>query len=76
MDTGRLILDSKQKNFLLFILSCLGFIFSGVAQAQLGSIDGEWRSYASDAGSTKYTELDQIYADNFEELQIACDGLP
>lgn len=71
MDTGRLILDSKQKNFSLFILSCLGFIFSGVAHAQLGSIDGEWRSYASDAGSTKYTELDQIYADNFEELQIA-----
>tara|TARA_B100000029_G_scaffold490323_1_gene549246 strand:- start:12266 stop:14272 length:2007 start_codon:yes stop_codon:yes gene_type:complete len=71
MDTGRLILDSKQKNFALFILSCLGFIFSGVAHAQLGSIDGEWRSYASDAGSTKYTELDQIYADNFEDLQIA-----
>ncbi len=70
MDTGRLILDSKQKKFSLFVLSCVGFLLCGDAQAQLGSNDGEWTNYASDTGSTKYTSLDQINADNFEELEI------
>ena len=70
MDTGRLILDSKQKKFSLFVLSCVGFLLCGGAQAQLGSNDGEWTNYASDTGSTKYTSLDQINADNFEELEI------
>ena len=70
MDTGRLILDSKQEKFSLFVLSCVGFLLCGGAQAQLGSNDGEWTNYASDTGSTKYTSLDQINADNFEELEI------
>ena len=39
--------------------------------AQNGSNDGEWPSYAADAGSTKYTALDQINADNFADLEIA-----
>ena len=39
--------------------------------AQLGNSDGEWLSYAADAGSTKYTSLAQINADNFEQLEVA-----
>ena len=39
--------------------------------SQIGSIDGEWRSYASDAGSTKFTNLSQIHGDNFGELEVA-----
>ena len=36
------------------------------AAAQHGApADGEWRSYAGDSGSTKYSPLDQITADNF-----------
>ena len=70
MDTGRLILDSKQKKFSLFVLSCVGFLLCGGAQEQLAYNDGEWTNYASDTGSTKYTSLDQINADNFEELEI------
>ena len=41
------------------------------AHAQYGAVDGEWRTYAGDQGSTKYSPLDQIDAANFEELRIA-----
>ena len=41
------------------------------ANAQYGATNGEWRSYGGDVGSTKYSPLDQITADNFEELEIA-----
>ena len=41
------------------------------AAAQYGAVDGEWRSYAGDNGSTKYSPLDQIDASNFEDLRIA-----
>ena len=49
----------------------LFFSTSLLALAQNGSSDGEWPSYAADAGSTKYTSLSQINADNFAELDIA-----
>ena len=50
-----------------------GLLFSTslMALAQSGSSDGEWPSYAADAGSTKYTSLSQINAGNFAELDIA-----
>ena len=41
------------------------------AAAQYGAVDGEWRSYAGDPGSTKYSPLDQIDAGNFGDLRIA-----
>ena len=47
------------------------FFFVTKSLSQIGSIDGEWRSYASDAGSTKFTNLSQIHGDNFGELEIA-----
>ena len=39
--------------------------------AQHGATGGEWRSYGGDVGSTKYSPLDQIAKDNFEDLEIA-----
>ena len=39
--------------------------------AQYGAAGGEWRAYAGDQGSTKYSPLDQIDASNFEDLRIA-----
>lgn len=39
--------------------------------AQHGSDGAEWRSYAGDRGSTKYTPLDQIDRDNLHRLEIA-----
>ena len=39
--------------------------------AQQGTENGEWRSYASDLASTRYSPLDQINSDNFNDLEIA-----
>ncbi len=40
------------------------------AAAQYGAQDGEWRSYGGDVGSTKYSPLDLITRDNFEDLEL------
>ena len=39
--------------------------------AQQGASKGEWRYYGGDAGSTKYSPLDQINAANVKQLEIA-----
>ena len=39
--------------------------------AQQGAADGEWPSFAGDLGSTKYSGLDQIDADNVDALRVA-----
>ena len=42
------------------------------AGAQYGArADGEWPTYGGDLGNTKYSPLDQITADNFDQLEIA-----
>ena len=44
---------------------------AGPAAAQYGApVDGEWRSYAGDTGSTKYSPLDQITAENVGDLEV------
>ncbi len=39
--------------------------------AQYGTTNGEWRSYAGEPGSTKYSPLDQINKENARNLRIA-----
>ena len=39
--------------------------------AQSGAVNGEWRSYGGDEGSTRYSPLDQINRDNVKDLKIA-----
>ena len=46
-------------------------LLAGPVGAQQGATGGEWRSYGGDVGSTKYSPLDQITADNFGSLEIA-----
>ena len=47
------------------------WLAAGAAQAQYGApASGEWRSYAGDAGSTKYSPLDRITAENFANLEL------
>jgi len=41
------------------------------AFAQMGTANGEWRSYGGDLGHTRYAPLDQINASNFKDLEIA-----
>ena len=55
----------------LQVIAVLFLSSSSMLFAQNGSSDGEWPSYAADAGSTKYTSLSQINSDNFSELEIA-----
>src|SRR5215510_6506452 len=53
----------------LFVIAMLSL--SPVLNAQSGAKNGEWRSYAGDTGSTRYSSLDQINAGNFNTLEIA-----
>src|SRR2546422_7191784 len=39
--------------------------------AQNGAKNGEWRAYAGEPGSTKYSPLDQINRENAKNLRIA-----
>jgi quinoprotein glucose dehydrogenase len=41
-----------------------------VTRAQRGAVNGEWRWYGGDAAGTKYSPLDQINAENVNQLQI------
>ena len=41
------------------------------AYGQSGAKGGEWRTYGGDLGSTRYSRLDQITRDNFQNLEIA-----
>ena len=47
-------------------------IAAGFAVAQdRGTRDGEWRYIGGDVWHTRYSALDQVTADNFEELEVA-----
>ena len=60
-----------RKTLASFLIGSNFFFFSLSASGQYGSTNGEWNSYAADAGSTKYTNLSEITADNFEQLELA-----
>ena len=54
------------------LCAAIGFVLLGASiAAQSGARNGEWRSYAGDVGSTRYSPLDQIDAANFSKLEIA-----
>src|SRR5262245_50045271 len=44
---------------------------TGPLLRQSGAKNGEWRSYAADTGSTRYSPLGQIDASNFNKLEVA-----
>ncbi len=49
----------------------LAFFGHDLSAAQQGARDGEWPTYGGDLGSTRYSPLDHIAADNFGELEVA-----
>jgi glucose dehydrogenase len=55
----------------LVAAACLAL--SAPAQAGLhdGTANGEWRYWGGDEASSRYSPLDQINADNFEDLEVA-----
>ena len=46
-------------------------VMGSVAEAQEGTANGEWRHYAGDLASTRYSPLDQIDGGNFDDLELA-----
>ncbi|HEX2475534.1 MAG TPA: hypothetical protein VHK01_12355 [Lacipirellulaceae bacterium] len=52
-------------------LVCLLVLTAVPLTGQYGTKNGEWRSYAGDPGSTKYSPLDQINKENAKSLRIA-----
>ncbi|MEQ8312765.1 MAG: pyrroloquinoline quinone-dependent dehydrogenase [Gammaproteobacteria bacterium] len=53
------------------IIASLLVVTPHIAIAQNGAPNGEWPSYGGDLGNTRYSNLDQINADNFSELEVA-----
>ena len=69
---------SKPKSVYNNVARCVPIIavlvllaLSGSALAQNGAADGEWHHYGGDAGSTRYSPLDQITPANVDDLEIA-----
>ena len=52
-------------------LTLLGLAVASVCWAQEGTANGEWRHYAGDLASTRYSPLDQIDSTNFNDLELA-----
>lgn len=65
--TQTLTMNLIVKHFLI------GLLLTAVtpAQAQYGAPDGDWPYWGGDAGSTRYSALDQINKDNAQDLEIA-----
>ena len=55
---------------IIIAFSLLGLQAPASVLAQQGATDGNWPVYASDNGSTKYSALNQINADNVDQLEI------
>ena len=54
------------------VIAVLLFLLCATLQAQSGApANGEWPTYGGDLGSTKYSPLSQIDADNFSKLTVA-----
>jgi quinoprotein glucose dehydrogenase len=51
-------------------LGAVLYAMSG-ASGQAGATSGEWRAYAADIASTRYSPLDQVNAGNFDSLEVA-----
>jgi len=51
--------------------SCVFVIVTTTAIAQRGEPGAEWPTYGADLASTRYSILDQINAENFNELEVA-----
>src|SRR5882724_7811402 len=52
-------------------VTCLLAFLAIPAAAPTGAKNGEWRTYGGDLGSTRYSPLDQINAQNFNKLEVA-----
>src|SRR5580693_9254151 len=54
-----------------FAVGCLWIAAALSLSGQTGPKNGEWPTYGGDLGSTRYSPLDQIRAENFNQLEVA-----
>ena len=64
-------MTGRRSSCLLLAVSVLLLASELPVRVQQGATQGEWRYYGGDAGSTKYSPLDQINATNVKDLQVA-----
>ena len=66
-------MSTRMNRFFGRMLAAVAILLAAgvAAPAQQGAGEGEWRYYGGDAGSTKYSPLDQINRDNVTDLQVA-----
>ncbi len=62
---------SRLLRYLVYTLLTALVLTASTGTAQQGAKGGEWRSYAGDAGSSRYAPHDQINRDNVKTLQVA-----
>src|SRR5450631_1314568 len=62
---------NRKPQWILLLLLPLMWMQAPAGRAQQGAKNGEWRYYGGDSGTTKYSTLDQINANNVKELKIA-----
>ena len=64
--------NCKNEKFAINWVTVVLFCFFPInLNAQYGTGSGDWPSYGGDTGSTKYSPLNQITTENFEQLEIA-----
>ena len=69
-DLGLKRIDSVPRAMVaVIVVVCLSWTHP--AGAQHGAVGGEWRAYAGEPGSTKYSPLDQIGKENVQDLLLA-----
>ena len=61
----------RARLILSLVLIVTGSSVLPVAAQDWGNPYGEWRYWGADQRSTRYSPLDQINADNFEDLEVA-----
>ena len=70
-NVGQMRQHTRATLALLAATLMLAWLSAAPVDAQQGATDGEWRTYAADVYSSKYSPLDQIRADNFGDLEVA-----
>ena len=53
------------------LAACLVGAHAGVTAQEEGTRNGEWPSYGGDLAHTRYSPLDEIDGDNFNDLEVA-----
>lgn len=67
----RALLRSTAAGASLALFEGVGLAQETIGQARSAPANSEWRGYANDLASTRYSALDQIDATNFNQLQVA-----